>query len=647
MKPGRFFWKLFAGNAVLMAVILGVSIWVIVGSIESAHIDDIAGQLRQTAEHIRDRITEKQIFNFRDRSALQGLASDLGGMDAVYGRITIIGADGVVWADSDATASEMESHANRPEVIEAMKSGSGQSRRWSDTVDRELMYVALRVDRAPSSGAVDPETRGVIRVSMPVFRIAEQTGTTRNLIWRIAGLGLIAALLSALGLAYVWSMPIRRITEAARSLSEGDLSARTTVRGSDEIAQMADSLNQMRESLATQLHTIDQQRHNLEHFMQTLSEGVIVAGPDGRIVLINQAACRLLQAGESESSQTPSSTRGELAPSGFQNIQHFIGRPVEECVGNAELRGLLIRGDTSDTPLDDQLAEGVVRELPLHVDRPGGTVHLLARSSNIDINDGTSPGNEDVTGRLVVLTDVTELTRTIRMKTDFVANASHELRTPLSTIRASVETLQHLDMASDFDSAKHFMKVIERHTGRLEELVSDLLDLSRLESSGKSFTMDQVNLMELVDEVYGRFEHSMKCKGLLWEGTCTDACESIRTNSRLLRLVLDNLVSNAIKFTDAGGCVRLTCHRDDDAMILAVRDDGCGIPKAELDRVFERFYQVEAARSDTTATIGVKRGTGLGLSIVRHAVAAMNATVELESEVGTGTTVSVRIPLRS
>ncbi len=647
MKPGRFFWKLFAGNAVLMAVILGVSIWVIVGSIESAHIDDIAGQLRQTAEHIRDRITQKRIFNFRDRSALQVLASDLGGMDAVYGRITIIAADGIVWADSDATASEMESHANRPEVIEAMKSGYGQSRRWSDTVDRELMYVALRVDRAPSSGAVDPETLGVVRVSMPVFRIAEQTGTTRNLIWRIAGLGLIAALLSALGLAYVWSMPIRRITEAARSLSEGDLSARTTVRGSDEIAQMADSLNQMRESLATQLHTIDQQRHNLEHFMQTLSEGVIVAGPDGRIVLINQAACRLLQPGDSEPSQTPSTTPRELAQSGFLNIQHFIGRRVEECVGNAELRGLLIRGGTSGTPMDDQLAEGVVRELPLHVDRPGGTVHLLARSSHIDINDGASHGNEDVTGRLVVLTDVTELTRTIRMKTDFVANASHELRTPLSTIRASVETLQHLDMASDFDSAKHFMNVIERHTGRLEELVSDLLDLSRLESSGKSFTMDQVNLIELVDEVYGRFEHSMKCKGLLWEGTCADASATIRTNSRLLRLVLDNLVSNAIKFTDAGGRVRLTCHRDDDAMILAVSDDGCGIPKAELDRVFERFYQVEAARSDTTATIGVKRGTGLGLSIVRHAVAAMNATLELESEVGTGTTVSVRIPMRS
>ncbi|MCA9256206.1 MAG: HAMP domain-containing protein, partial [Phycisphaerales bacterium] len=386
MRPGRFFWKLFAGNAVLMAVILGVSVWVIVGSIERAHVEDIGGQLKQTAEHIRDRIQKKHIFTPDGKAALQSLASDLGGMDAVYGRITIIAPDGVVWADSDATASEMESHANRPEVIEAMKNGYGQSRRWSATVKRELMYVALRVDRA--GGKRRPaDTLGVVRVSMPVFRITEQTGTTRELIWRIAGLGLIAALLSALGLAYVWSMPIRRITEAARSLSEGDLSARTSVRGSDEIAQMAQSLNQMRESLATQLHTIDQQRHHLEHFIQTLSEGVIIAGPDGRIVLINQAACRLLRSPEVPVPQKVAAMTGDITKSGLLNIQNFVGRRVDDSIKNSELRGLLLRGASSSDGATDESAAGVVRELPLHVDRPGGTVHLLARASDIEFSD--------------------------------------------------------------------------------------------------------------------------------------------------------------------------------------------------------------------------------------------------------------------
>lgn len=646
MRPGRFFWKLFAGNAVLMAVILGVSVWVIVGSIERAHIEDIESQLKETAEHIRDRIRQKRILDFEDRGALQALASDLGGMDAVYGRITIIAPDGTVWADSDANVATMENHAGRPEIIEAMKDGYGQSRRWSATVKRELMYVAVRVDR--QGAAIDDRDNnlGIVRVSMPVFRIAEETGATRDLIWRIAGLGLVAALLSALGLAYVWSMPIRRITEAARSLSEGDLSARTVVRGSDEIAQMARSLNQMRESLATQLHTIDQQRHHLEHFIQTLSEGVIIAGPDGRIVLINQTACRLLRPVD-DASAKPISAAGDLSRSGLLNIKQFVGRKVEDCIAHTELRGMLVRGDSSEKRMDEEAPEGVVRELPLHVDRPGGTIHLLARASDIDLSDSTTREGLDSTGRLVVLTDVTELTRTIRMKTDFVANASHELRTPLSTIRASVETLQHLDLQSDRDSALHFMEVIERHTGRLEELVGDLLDLSRLESSGTSFPTERINLVELIDEVYGRFEHTMKCRGLLWEGLCPESCETIRTNGRLLRLVLDNLVSNAIKFTDTGGRVSVVCERDGAAIVVSVRDQGCGIPQAELDRVFERFYQVEAARSDTATTVGVKRGTGLGLSIVRHAVAAMNATVELESEVGVGTTVAVRIPIRS
>lgn len=648
MKPGRFFWKLFAGNAVLMVVILGVSVWVIVGSIERAHTEDIASQLKETAEHIRNRILEKHILDFKDRGSLQALASDLGGMDAVYGRITIIAPDGTVWADSDANVATMENHAGRPEIVEAMKTGYGQSRRRSATVKRELMYVAVRVDRQDGSPRDAADALGVVRVSMPVFRIAEETGATRDLIWRIAGLGLIAAFFSALGLAYVWSMPIRRITEAARSLSQGDLSARTVVRGSDEIAQMARSLNQMRESLATQLQTIDQQRHHLEHFIQTLSEGVIIADSEGRIVLINQTACRLLQPTAHGSLANPPSLKSDITKSGLLNIQQFVGRRVEDCIADGELRSLLVRdSDSEDDPSDDEAAPGVVRELPLHVDRPGGTVHLLARASDIDLSEGASPGGADSTGRLVVLTDVTELTRTIRMKTDFVANASHELRTPLSTIRASVETLQHLDLHSDRESALHFMEVIERHTGRLEELVGDLLDLSRLESSGTSFPSERINLVELIDEVYGRFEHTLKRRGLLWEGTCPESCESIRTNGRLLRLVLDNLVSNAIKFTDSGGRVSVICRRDGDAIVVSVRDEGCGIPKAELDRVFERFYQVEAARSDTATTVGVKRGTGLGLSIVRHAVAAMNATVELESEVGAGTTVSVRIPIRA
>ena len=452
MKPGRFFWKLFAGNLVLLAMILGVSVWVIVNAMERAYVADVAAQLQATALHIRNIAIERDLFHARHRGALESLAEDIGGMDTSLRRITIINMSGDVLADSDAAAVHMESHADRPEIMAAIRSGQGVSRRWSETVQRELMYVARRID-----GVGGGDGRGVVRVSTPVFRVAEQTGAMAQLIWTIGGIGLLAASILALAMAHLWSRPIRRITEAAHTLSRGDLTARTVVRGKDEIAQLATSLNQMRANLADQLHTIDQQRLNLAYFIQTLSEGVIVADGAGEIMLINQAACRFLRpAGNG------------AAPAAV--VQRFVGRNVEDCVPHAELRRLL---------RSEEAGGAGIQELPLQVPQDGGTVHLLARASDIDFDTGRRHGGTAAASRLVVLTDVTELTRTIRMKTDFVANASHELRTPLSTLRASVETLQQIDFAKDPDSARRFMEVIERHTGRLEELVSDLLDLSR------------------------------------------------------------------------------------------------------------------------------------------------------------------------
>ncbi len=635
MKPGLFFWKLFLGNALLMTLILGVSIYVIVGAVQSAYVEQVVTELKNRAEDIENTVTSpgRDIFDKAHSAALDKLAHDLGGMESEQKRVTIIGPDGSVWADSDANATDMENHGERPEIKAAMATGFGESQRYSNTVERELKYVARRVDNA------DGTPRGVIRVAMPVFSIAEQTGTMQAVIWKIAFLGLLASFVTAMGLAFLWSSPIKRITETARSLSEGDLSARTEVRGHDEIAQMATSLNHMRASLANQLHTIDRQRNNLEYLIQTLTEGVIVADPKGRVALINQAAGRLLtphRIAHVDDEETGS------AP----NLQIFTNQHVSDCIPHQEIRNLLLdrleEGETINLPSNDGDGTRTIRELPVQVVQPDGVVHLLARGSDIFL-DSTGP-DQNPSGRLVVLTDVTELTRTIRMKTDFVANASHELRTPLSTIRAAVETLDQMDFERDGASAHHFVNVIDRHTQRLEELVCDLLDLSRLEASSADFPVETVNVVDFLDELYLRFEHSMKVRGLLWEQRCPEACNTIRVNGRLLRLVVDNLISNAIKFTESGGHVRVICERDSRSICVTVQDEGCGIDKAEQDRVFERFYQVEPARSEAGTMVGAKRGTGLGLSIVRHAVAAMRADVELESTVGEGTSVTVRIP---
>ncbi len=230
------------------------------------------------------------------------------------------------------------------------------------------------------------------------------------------------------------------------------------------------------------------------------------------------------------------------------------------------------------------------------------------------------------------------MTQAIKVRTDFVANASHELRTPLSAIRAAVETLRSIAPDENPATADRLIRVIDKHSMRLDAMVSDLLSLSRLESADGSFRASTLSVGELLRDLHDRFAESLREKSLHWSVESTMHNETIVASRHLLSLVLDNLVHNAIKFTEPGGNVTVRCARTGAGLLLAVADDGCGIPEEEQERVFERFYQVERARS------GEKRGTGLGLSIVRHAVIVMNGSIRLDSKPGAGTTITVEIP---
>ena len=246
------------------------------------------------------------------------------------------------------------------------------------------------------------------------------------------------------------------------------------------------------------------------------------------------------------------------------------------------------------------------------------------------------------TGRVVVLTDITELQRTIELRTDFVANASHELRTPLATICAAVETLLTMDLTAEKPAAEQFLEKIARQGQRLQQMVSDLLDLSRLASPAERFEPEELDVGRLIDDLHDRFAAALERKGLHWEtGVEPRDFVTIRANPQLLRLVLDNLVDNAVKFTKPGGHVGVYMRGTAGETRIEVRDDGCGIPSEDRERVFERFYQVQRSRS------GPERGTGLGLSIVRHAVTALQGAVRLESEPGRGTRVLVTVPQRA
>lgn len=579
-------------------------VWLIIGEVDDFCESELTEHLRGYATVLREQTGNK--FNAEHADQLDKLAKTNGVREL---RTTFIMADGTVLGDTLADPHNMESHATRDEVMQAMESGFGESSRWSNTVEQHMKYVALPV--------VEPDgVIGVVRVALPMRSIAARLALAQALIWQIASVALVVAVGLALGLTLMWSRRIERVTSAARLISRGDLSSDIDVEGHDEIAMLARSVNRMRRSLSGQLTMIDRQRRTLQYMLTRLDEGVVVANSDGVVILSNPAAWQLLQISEPT---TPSGEppRIDTLPDGLREL--LMPAEIDEGIPRIERR--------------INIGEG--KSLSI----------LLVRVSRISLPHYTQAGDVATTndGRILVLTDVTELTRATQIKADFVANASHELRTPLSAIRAAIETLMSINDDRKPSEQNMLIDIIDRHSDRLGMMVADLLDLSWLESGRTRITPTTVDPNELLTDLSERFSDRLSAQDIKWNavvgsGELTNTPE-LRIDVRLLNMVLNNLVDNAIKFTPGDGQISVTATPLESEFAFTVSDTGIGIPPEDQSRVFERFYQVTRARSG-----GVKRGTGLGLSIVRHAVEQMGGRLELKSAINEGTSIRVLVP---
>ena len=588
------------GSAVLMLATVGASFWLVTIELRQRY-DEEATQNLLTAGRLIDAAVSDG-WDLRDVSAISGLVHELQKAGIA---VAVLAADGEALVRADDTSYTSEDLLSQPEVQRALLLGWGVETRRLPDQPRESHVAAVRTGS-------DETTLGVIWLAKPAWSARASWRSPGRILASIGAVSLVSAMLLAYVLTRTRVRLIRRLADTARSISGGDLSANADVRGSDEYAALSAALNQMRRRLAGQLETIDRQRLTLQSLLDQLSEGVVVTRADGRIALINPAAMKLLN---------PTVDAGD-------GTHRLAGKSLEQGVPQHDLQELMRATSGGD-------GEQTVR---IDVDSGRGLVHLLARVSNVDLPSERAHQDEAGTGRMLVVSDVTELTRTIRVKTDFVANASHELRTPLTAIRAAAEALVHMDLNQDSAAARRFLETIDRQSGRLEAMVKDLLDLSRLESSAAGFQSKPLSIREEFTELHARFAERLAAKGLRWSVETASDVSNIASHPHLLRLVLDNLVDNAIKFTQNGGAVRVECRREANDIVLEVVDNGCGIPVDDQERVFERFYQVERARS------GAERGTGLGLSIVRHAAAALKSSVLLTSTPGAGTRVALRIP---
>jgi two-component system phosphate regulon sensor histidine kinase PhoR len=516
-----------------------------------------------------------------DPAALQAALARAAGPGET--RFTVVGPGGEVIADSHAAPGGMESHRDRPEILEARRSGEGRAIRFSATLGKKLLYVASPLDARDPSGAV-------LRAALPLERVEEQIGA----LYRGIAAGLAGTVAVAAGVAWVLARrltrPVRQIRDVARAIYGRDVETPAPLVGRDELDTVGEALRRMGEELERRLERLRQERSKLEAVLLSMQEGVIATGPEGDVRHLNASAAAMFGVGS-----------------------EVVGLRIWEAVRHPALEGA-VRAALG--------GKGASRE----------TLEFGARA--LEISACPVAGGQ---GAVIVARDVTEERRYERLRREFVANVSHELRTPLSIVRGYVETLRE-GAWQDPAAAPEFLAAIESNVRRLEALTADLLDLSKLESGGAVLRARAVDLGELLRRVQQAFEPLARRKRQSLDLEVGEGPGDLVADPELLERAVSNLVDNAVKYTPEGGRIRLSAAGEAAAVRIAVEDDGVGIPEVDLPRIFERFYRVDKSRSRELG------GTGLGLAIVKHVAQLHGGRVDVRSRPGEGSCFTLVLP---
>ncbi len=513
-----------------------------------------------------------------DSLAWPGAAMHIGAL--IGHRVTLIDSTGRVRGDTEFpkdALSGLENHGHRPEVLEALAHGVGYYSRLSASTNERRMYVAIR-------GGPPPLV--VVRLSTTLAAVDAQVNTVQG---AIAVAGLLAILLAAL---FAWigsrhlARPLVELTAAARAIAE-ERTPSFPDSSIHEVSRHILALRAMHEQLDRRFADLRRERTETAELVEAMADAVIAADAGGTIQTCNAAARRLLRLG-------PSETLPPLSELFHEKAAREIVRTVRDGHG--------------------------VDEEPVHL----GDRDLLVTGRSLEGG-----------GTLLVLRDVSQLRRLESVRRDFVANVSHELKTPLTAIAGYAETL-----TAETDPASHsgkFSAAILAHARRMQRLVEDLLDLSRIESGGWHPVPAVLDVEHEVREAWAAQAGASADAVKLVVAPSADAT-SLAADAEAFRQILDNLLSNALRHTPAGGTIRVTTELSADGVVLTVSDTGSGIPSEHLSRIFERFYRVDPGRSREQG------GTGLGLSIVKHLVEAHRGRVSAESTLGRGTSIRMVFP---
>lgn len=590
MRRKPLFWHLFPSYLALSLVPIAVFGWVGFSVLHHSYFSEAVTDLTSKARLV-ERLLEISLDAGR-APAVQRSCRSLA--SAAEARITVVLPSGQVLADSVTLPEQMENHAGRPEIMQALAGGIGTAVRHSSTLRHDMLYLAVPHIRSGTPAAV-------IRLAVPTtsLRLALVRFYRRL---AIAGLLLFAATaVLALIISRRISRPWTEIQAGAERFARGDFSRKLPPATLKEADGLAACLNQMAGQLDERLRTVLRQQDQLQAVLASMAEGVLAFDREERLLSINAAAARLFGL----------------------DVRKVQGRILSEVIRNSRLRQMASEILTGPEP---PIVEG---ELSLC---GGIDCDLRAHGAALRNPEGQRIGG------VIVFHDVTRLHRLENLRREFVANVSHELKTPITLLQGFIETLQEGALKKP-DDAKRFLQIMAKQAARLNAIIEDLLSLSRIEQDAErgQIALEEGPVRDVLYSALSSCRPAADARRITLEPDCPDDLRA-RMNARLLEQAVINLVDNAIKYGDADTRVRIEARVDGPDIALSVRDQGPGIEAEHLPRLFERFYRVDKGRSRDAG------GSGLGLAIVKHIVLAHGGRATIESRPGTGSTFTLHWP---
>ena len=587
MLRSRILWKLFSGYVVLIFLST-----ILVGVLVSRQVEEETRvEIEQSLDVRATLLRAVALESFSSGTKIQKRIRTLGLNTNT--RFTIIKPDGLVLADSEEDPATMDNHANRPEILAARSHGHGITTRFSDTVDKKMMYYALPVRK-------ENLLLGYVRTSLPLSVIDDRLSHVRTIILFSMAMSILVALILGFIVARGFAKPLTAMTAIAESMSGGNYNQRVSIERKDEIGSLAKALNKMAWSSHERLETIALDNNKLLAILSGMVEGVVAVDKSEIIIHLNEAAARILGISPKED----------------------VNRRIWEATHSQELCQVFSLALNEETEIRRKLK-------------------IVTNSTDQIVEVHASPFRDaggELVGAVAILYDVSELERLETIRRDFVANVSHELKTPITAIRGLVETLIDDEEISPDNHYKFLTKTMNQ-TLRLSTIVSDLLALSRLESVGLDLIRVSLDLREVVTASMQVLLPVSEGKNILIESQIPEEPVEVLGDREALFQSVNNLLDNAIKYNSEKGVVTLHLHIEGENAVINVQDTGIGIEPLEQHRIFERFYRVDKARSRQLG------GTGLGLSIVKHTALAHGGQLSVESIPGTGSTFQISIPL--